>query len=128
MAPKADPRRVVDMDGGACRVEDDERIADGGRKALRRQAVQPAAVGRRGAVGLALASRAAGREQGGDEEEQDGADSDRRRNAGGKADRKHGSRAGGEHPAVLSQPPRCKAQEPARPFFPSGLGHRLPIA
>ena len=83
---------------------------------------------RRGAVGLALASRAAGCEQGGDEEKQDGAGGDRRRNAGGKADRKHGSRAGGEHPAILRQPPRCKAQEPARLFFPSGVGHRLPIA
>ena len=65
-------RGIVDVDGSACRVEDDQRIADGCRKALRRQAVQPAAVGRRGAVGLALASRAARREKRDDEEEKDG--------------------------------------------------------
>ena len=81
-----------------------------------------------GAIGLALASRAARREQGDDEQEKNGRSRDRRRYAGGEADRQHGSRTGGKHPAILRQPPRCKAQEPARLFFPSGLGHRLPIA
>ena len=63
--------RVVGVDGAARRVEDDQRIVDGGGEVLGGQAVEPAASSPAAAIGLALAARTPRGERGHEEQQKD---------------------------------------------------------
>ena len=129
MAPKAERAACVDMDGGACPVEDNQRIGDRLGKAARRQAFQPTAVGRRSLAGMAQPARAGRREERRRGKERPNSSShDSRRSSGHGGNAKYRRHARPEHPAVVRKAPGGEAEQPSRLFLPSGIGHRLPIA